>query len=95
MNQVGGPLHGPKWGMATTSEPLPEQCEVLEAETGRWHDAADGCPQGLGRYAREPTRADDLEWRAVELYHDDFQDYATNEPTTDGTASALLRLSLP
>jgi endoglucanase len=28
------------------------------------------------------------------VYHDDFQDYATNEPTMDGTASAILLWSL-
>ena len=37
--------------------------------------------------------ADFQDARAV--YHDDFQDYATNEPTMDGTASAILMLSLP
>jgi endoglucanase len=28
------------------------------------------------------------------VYHDDFQDYSTNEPTMDGTASAILMLAL-
>ena len=37
--------------------------------------------------------ADFQDARAV--YHDDFQDYASNEPTMDGTASAILMLSLP
>ena len=28
------------------------------------------------------------------VYHDDWQDYATNEPTMDGTASAILLMAL-
>jgi hypothetical protein len=28
------------------------------------------------------------------VYHDDFQDYSSNEPTMDGTASAILLLAL-
>ena len=36
--------------------------------------------------------ADFQDPRAV--YHNDFQDYATNEPTMDGTASAVLLWSL-
>jgi hypothetical protein len=28
------------------------------------------------------------------VYHDDWQDYSTNEPTMDGTASAILLMAL-
>jgi hypothetical protein len=28
------------------------------------------------------------------VYHDDWQDYVTNEPTMDGTASAILLMAL-
>jgi hypothetical protein len=37
----------------------------------------------------EPDPLADLQ-DARAVYHDDFQDYATNEPTMDGTASAIL-----
>ena len=31
---------------------------------------------------------------AEAVYHDDWQDYSTNEPTMDGTASAVLLMAL-
>jgi hypothetical protein len=31
---------------------------------------------------------------AAAVYHDDWQDYASNEPTMDGTASAVLLMAL-
>jgi hypothetical protein len=43
--------------------------------------------------ALRPVTADEkVDPRAV--YHDDVADYATNEPTMDGTASAILMWSI-
>jgi hypothetical protein len=39
-----------------------------------------------------PDAFGDFQGEAV--YHDDASDYATNEPTMDGTASAVLLLAL-
>ena len=38
------------------------------------------------------SKADDFApfQSALAVYHDDLQDYSTNEPTMDGTASAIL-----
>ena len=42
----------------------------------------------MGVPLQEVSRGGDRDERAV--YHDDIQDYSTNEPTMDGTASAIL-----
>jgi hypothetical protein len=35
------------------------------------------------------------EFQGEAVYHDDVQDYSTNEPTMDGTASAILMFAIP
>jgi hypothetical protein len=42
---------------------------------------------------REPDPLADFQDRRA-VYHNDIHDYSTNEPTMDGTASAILSWSL-
>jgi len=81
----------PRHGRAS----LPRPGEVLRA-SGRQRDV-DGPGTGQERIflsqrgvtITEPDRlAPFQDQRAV--YHDDIKDYVTNEPTMDGTASAIL-----
>ena len=61
---------------------------------------ADGKPQGLENYQsllgvsiREPDPLAAFQDSGA-VYHDDVGDYSTNEPTMDGTASAILMFAL-
>ncbi|MBI4659661.1 MAG: glycoside hydrolase family 9 protein [Verrucomicrobia bacterium] len=63
--------------------------------------AADGQAQGLSQFKSASTGLANLAGRhaaalalAWQVWQNDFHDYSTNEPTMDGTASALLLWSL-